>query len=117
MASNNNNQAPTGNTGKPTGKRLYDSRRWRFESKSFLRLPDHCLCVYCKSIGILQPATLVDHIKPHNNNYNLFWDHKNWQGLCSTCHSGLKRKIDHGKVLPACDTSGNPIDPNHPWNK
>jgi 5-methylcytosine-specific restriction endonuclease McrA len=27
-------------------------------------------------------ATIVDHIKPHRGDQNLFWDQTNWQALC-----------------------------------
>ena len=45
------------------------------------------LCIECKKHGEIRPAQEVDHIKAHKGNYKLFWDHRNWQPLCKTCHS------------------------------
>ena len=30
--------------------------------------------------------TVVDHIRPHRGDPVLFWDEKNWQSLCKSCH-------------------------------
>ncbi len=98
-------------------KRLYDSVQWRRARRIFLSDPEHCLCVHCLSIGIETPATIIDHIKPHKGNIDLFWDEDNWQGLCANCHSGWKRRAEHGKQSIACDINGFPIDINHLWNK
>lgn len=43
-------------------------------------------CIRCKEKGRLVPATVVDHIKPHRGDPDLFWDEKNWQPLCKSCH-------------------------------
>ena len=32
------------------------------------------------------PASVVDHIKPHKGDYDLFWDEANHQALCKRCH-------------------------------
>lgn len=68
---------------KGTGKRLYTSR-WQKASKAFLKA--HPLCERCKAEGRYTKATVVDHIKPHKGDYNLFWDRNNWQSLCKQCH-------------------------------
>ncbi len=55
-------------------KKLYNSIRWkRLRKKVLLRQP---LCVECQKAGRLTPATVVDHIKPHRGNEDLFWDEK-----------------------------------------
>lgn len=36
----------------------------------------HPWCVRCKEKGRLVPATVVDHIKPHRGDPDLFWDEK-----------------------------------------
>ena len=33
------------------------------------------------------PEMVVDHIKPHRGDQNLFWDSDNWQTLCRRCHN------------------------------
>ena len=64
-------------------KRGYNSR-WRSASKAFLK--EHPLCVECMRHGKYTQATVVDHVTPHRGNMTLFWDKKNWQGLCKSCH-------------------------------
>ena len=73
--------------------RGYDYR-WRMASKAFLRA--HPLCAECERQGKLTPATEVDHIQPHRGNKQLFWDERNWQGLCHNCHSKKTATEDGG---------------------
>lgn len=63
--------------------RGYDSR-WRIARNRFLKA--NPLCVRCKEKGKLTKATIVDHIKPHRGDKELFWDESNWQPLCKRCH-------------------------------
>lgn len=63
--------------------RGYD-RRWQKARRFFLKR--HPWCVRCKAEGRLVPATVVDHIRPHRGDPELFWDEKNWQPLCKSCH-------------------------------
>ncbi|CAH0435486.1 HNH endonuclease [Clostridium neonatale] len=63
--------------------RGYDSR-WRAARNRFLKV--NPLCVKCRKEDKLTKATVVDHIKPHRGDKNLFWDQSNWQSLCKTCH-------------------------------
>jgi len=96
-------------------KRLYDSARWR---KSRARhLLEHPLCVLCERQGITKAGDTVDHIVEHNGDYDLFWDESNWQTLCRSCHSGIKRRQEHNGYSQAAGVDGMPIDSNHPWNK
>lgn len=73
--------------------RLY-GHKWRKESKQFLA--SHPYCAECARQGRRTLATEVDHIKPHRGNLKLFWDRKNWQGLCHCCHSTKTAKEDGG---------------------
>lgn len=45
---------------------------------------------FCRRCGL--PAQVVDHIKPHRGDRELFWDRDNWQSLCTPCHSGAKQR-------------------------
>ena len=74
-------------------ERGYDSR-WRRASKAFLK--DHPWCAECLRGGRLEAATQVDHIIPHKGDPVLFWDEKNWQGLCRRCHSRKTAREDGG---------------------
>lgn len=57
---------------------------WQKARKFFLKR--HPWCIRCKAKGRLVPATVVDHIKPHRGDAELFWDETNWQPLCKSCH-------------------------------
>lgn len=78
-------------------KRGY-GRKWRTESKLYLAENPWCKC--CLVAGRREPATEVDHIVPHKGNQKLFWDRKNWQGLCHSCHSEKTSREDGGFGRP-----------------
>lgn len=68
-----------------SSKRGYNSK-WQRARKLFLQRPENVFCVECKKEGIYTKATVVDHIVPHRNNKELFWDVNNWQALCKKHH-------------------------------
>jgi 5-methylcytosine-specific restriction protein A len=74
---------------RPNHHHLYHSKRWRDSRLLFLR--DNPLCIECE-----KPANMVDHIKPHLGNYQLFWDRSNWQPMCASCHAIKTCKEDGG---------------------
>lgn len=59
---------------------LYESARWRKESKEFLK--KYPICFICG-----KPSRITDHIVPHRGDVTLFWDQSNWQPMCWSCHS------------------------------
>lgn len=59
---------------------LYNTQRWRKESKEFLA--GHPFCYVCG-----KPSKIVDHIQPHRGNLELFYDQTNWQPMCWSCHT------------------------------
>ena len=59
-------------------------RAWQKASRQYLAA--HPLCVKCMAEGRYTKATVVDHIKPHRGDRELFWDRDNWQALCKRCH-------------------------------
>jgi 5-methylcytosine-specific restriction protein A len=69
-----------------TASRGYGSK-WQRESKQWLRVPGNSMCAEHLRRGEHVAAKVVDHIKPHKQNPRLFWDRKNWQGLCISCHN------------------------------
>lgn len=94
---------------------LYNRKTWKQ-----LRL-DHLskepLCVFCQRDGKLTPATVVDHIKAHKGNLDLFFDANNLQSLCKLHHDSTKQKAELKQVnYIGCDENGLPIDPEHPFN-
>jgi 5-methylcytosine-specific restriction protein A len=90
--------------------RGYD-RRWDRSAKAFLRRQP--LCAAHRELGRLVPATLVDHIVPHQGDQTLFWDTSNWQPLCAPCHAektyrdeaafGQDREYPRALRAPKCD--------------
>ena len=97
-----------------TEKRLYDTVRWRKVAKRQLsRFP---LCASCMIAGRDTPATIVHHVIPHENDSSLFWDESNFESVCASCHSGIKRVAEHHGYSQACGPDGFPLDPNHPFN-
>ena len=59
--------------------------QWRTARARFLC--SHPLCTECMKQGKLTPGTVVDHIIPHRGDMKLFWDERNWQALCESCHN------------------------------
>lgn len=77
-------------------------------------------CVMCAARDIQEAATHVDHIKPHKRDFSshgLFWNRRNWQGLCETDHNGPKQAQEKSGFLRGCDAEGNPLDGAHHWNR
>ena len=63
--------------------------KWQKARERFLS--EHPLCCYCQRIGRAIPASIVDHIIPHEGNDSLMWNESNWQPLCKTCHDSTKK--------------------------
>ena len=76
-----------------SSQRGYNSR-WRKARLIFLK--KYPLCATCQKSGEIVPATVVDHIRPHEGDYQLFWDRDNWQSLCRRCHNKKTVKHDGG---------------------
>ncbi len=94
--------------------RLYNNRRWhRLRYKQLQAEP---LCKFCLEQGRTEAATVVDHIKPHKGNQELFFDSENLQSLCKIHHDAAKAKAENrGVEAIGCDASGLPLDKNHIW--
>lgn len=63
---------------------------WRVERAKFLA--ENPLCVFCREKGVIKAATVVDHIRRHGGNRDLFRDKNNWQSLCAHCHNAVKQQ-------------------------
>ena len=70
--------------------------RWQKYTKVYLA--GHPLCALCakKKPPVIRAATLVDHIKPHRGDYDLFWDPENHQSACDECHNIKTAREDGG---------------------
>jgi 5-methylcytosine-specific restriction protein A len=71
-------------TGKGSSAERGYGYKWQKARAAYLSA--HPLCVMCKAIQRVTAATVVDHIKPHEGNQDLFWDEANWQALCKPHH-------------------------------
>jgi 5-methylcytosine-specific restriction protein A len=100
---------------RPSARQRGYTRRWERARAAYLAEPEHSLCVVCEKIGLVVPATVVDHIQPHHGDPALFWSEENWQGLCDSCHSAWKQRLEKSGRAFGCDLNGFPIDPSHPW--
>lgn len=96
-------------------KAWYDSARW--QHRRARQLADEPLCRMCLTIRErITAASVADHVVPHRGNAEAFW-HGELQSLCVDCHNGWKQRLEHGGSINGNDASGQPIDPNHPWNR
>jgi len=100
---------------------------WRQARAAFLR--SHPLCELCRQAGRISAASIVDHVRPHRLGHaitsgdpaviaaarRLFWDSRNWQSLCASCHSSAKQTAERSGLLPGADADGLPLDPGHHW--
>ena len=102
--------------------KFYTSRPWRRVRR--LKLAMQPLCEVCLSIGLVVPASHVDHIVAiHDGGEPLDLD--NLQSLCASCHSRKTASRDRGfgnkpgkERIPGCDPkTGKPLDPRHWWNE
>jgi 5-methylcytosine-specific restriction protein A len=67
---------------------------WRKFRERYVK--EHPLCIYCLKQDKLTPTQEVDHIVPHLGDKDLFWDEKNLQALCKSCHSKKTVEYDGG---------------------
>lgn len=67
----------------------YKSARWTAIRESQLRARPTCEA--CERKGVLEPATVCDHVTAHKGDPDLFW----WgpfQSLCKRCHDRDKQR-------------------------
>ena len=100
---------------KPFYHNLYYTSRWK--ALRLNQLSKAPLCSYCAAIGIIEAATIADHIKPHKGANDLFFNADNLQSLCKYCHDSHKQRQEKGGGLSGSDISGAPIDSASHWFK
>ncbi len=69
-------------------ERGYDTR-WEKARASYLLAHPRCQRIGCNAL-----ANVVDHVLPHRGDKKLFWDSRNWESLCTHCHSGWKQSLE-----------------------
>lgn len=86
--------------GKATAAARGYDHQWRVARLEHLRV--NPWCKRCAEHGRLYvPAVVVDHIRPHRGDMQLFWDRTNWQGLCKRCHSKHKQQQEQREATAA----------------
>ena len=66
------------------------------------------LCEFCLQTEEITAAEVVDHIRPHRGQVDLFHDPLNLQSLCKAHHDGTKQRIERGSVDTRLDATGWP---------
>lgn len=75
---------------RPTASQRGYGARWQRESARFLEEHPFCVC------GNAHRSEVVDHIKPHRGDQELFWDQSNWQAMAKACHDRKTARTDGG---------------------
>ena len=81
-----------------------------------LQLAAEPLCRMCEARGRLTAARVVDHVEPHNGDWNKFRLGA-LQSLCEQCHNQDKQRLEARGYAADVDDDGWPTDPRHPANK
>lgn len=81
-------------------------RQWRKRRRAHLRASP--LCVMCEADGVYTPATVADHVEPHEGDALKFWTGR-LQSLCAYHHDSHKQRIEGGAVIGGVDADGWPI--------
>lgn len=79
---------------RPSAHRRGYNQAWAFASRIFLAQNPRCAAHLQRGESV--PSVLVDHIKPHRGDQQLFWDEDNWQALCMQCHNRKTAREDGG---------------------
>jgi 5-methylcytosine-specific restriction protein A len=94
-------------------------KRWQAMRANQLARAPRCQCPHHKGRPDAPLAEVVDHIKPHRGDFQLFIDPTNVQSMAKVCHDQFKQSQEKGGAgfWAGCDASGQPLDSSHPWFK
>jgi len=95
----------------------YTTARWQRLRR--LKLQINPCCELCLQQGWVEAAKVVDHCVPINAGGDPFPALDGLMSMCVGCHNGKTRAEQMGKDyrVKGCDVFGQPLDPNHPWNR
>ena len=93
---------------------FYNSKNW-YKARAMVLYRDNYRCCFCGCNVKGKGLSRVDHIKRRVDFPELSLDLDNLQTLCTRCHESVKTR-DENNPNRGCDDSGNPLDPNNPWN-
>jgi 5-methylcytosine-specific restriction endonuclease McrA len=91
--------------GREAWHHFYTGAYWQRRRRQ--QLLAHPLCKFCGERGQVVRATVVDHVKPHRGDWNLFVLGA-LQSLCAPCHNSIKQKLEQER--PGVDADGWPLD-------
>jgi 5-methylcytosine-specific restriction enzyme A len=74
-------------------RRWYRTARWR-ELRWSVLVRDLFKCRLCGHREADPSRLVCDHVRPHRGDPGLFWDKRNLQTLCASCHSGRKQAAE-----------------------
>lgn len=94
---------------------LYNTTRW--QALRDQQLQRHPLCAMCAEQGRVVAAAVVDHVRPHKKDLNLFFDAGNLQSLCKAHHDATKQREERLGYSIEVGADGWPTDPRHPANR
>jgi 5-methylcytosine-specific restriction enzyme A len=94
---------------------MYRTKVWKTLRK--VQLAQEPLCRRCSRRGVVEQATVVNHIKPHKGDENLFRDVSNLESVCKHCHDSRIKSQEMRDYWfdTAVGDDGMPIDANHPF--
>lgn len=93
---------------------LYNTPRWRALRR--IQLAKEPLCLFCQAKGIVEQATVVDHIRRHKGDTVAFYNPNNLQSLCKLCHDREKKILENREEYHPINPNGWPTDPSHHFN-
>jgi 5-methylcytosine-specific restriction protein A len=87
---------------------LHGTARWR--KRALQQIRNEPLCCMCLKQGLIVAASVADHIQPHKNDADLFWNGA-LQSLCKRHHDSNKQRLERsGRRSNPCDINGKPLD-------
>lgn len=101
----------------PLYHHLYCTAAWRRVRAGQLRRSPFCRMH--EALGRTVVGTVVDHVRPHEGNLELFLAEDNLQTLCKPCHDSHKQAQEHNAngLLRGVGHNGRPLDLAHPWHR
>jgi 5-methylcytosine-specific restriction endonuclease McrA len=88
-------------------------RNSSYRRRRKLHLFHNPLCVRCQEKGISVPATVADHVVPHNGFVDLLLAGE-LQSLCESCHNSSKKYEEGRGYRQDVGLDGWPLDSRHP---
>ena len=98
-------------------ERTYYTSRWRRTTRRQVLLNAGYRCARC-SADLYGAGTgaHVHHIIPLEHEPGLAYDLFNLEALCVRCHN-TEHERGERSGQGGCDANGQPLDPDHPWNR